>query len=142
MPMCAHTTVLDYLEEIIQINHITLIHVSGTIYDPDVVNSQKRVIIINRSFQTSFSYYFRIAHEISHLLSDRQHDTYNFSQLSKSTAEKQANLQGIKILADYYFTDEQSQKARWERRFAFIETFKLGPLTHLVEKVLNPIKKQ
>ncbi|MEX0381318.1 ImmA/IrrE family metallo-endopeptidase [Leuconostoc sp. MS02] len=136
--MSAYNSVIDYLEDIIQFNHMTLIHISGSAYDPDVVNAKKKVIIINRNYQSHFSYHFRLAHEIAHLLSDTTRTTYNFSQLAKTTAEKQANLTGIKILADFYFSDNQSKKMCWERRFPFIETFGLGQLTHLVEKVLKP----
>ncbi|MGY3742679.1 ImmA/IrrE family metallo-endopeptidase [Leuconostoc inhae] len=136
--MSTYNAVTDYLENIIQNNHITLIHVSGSSTDPDVVNAKKKVIIINRHYQTHFSYHFRLAHEIAHLLSETTH-TYNFSQLSKATSEKQANLTGIKLLSDCYFSEHQSHIMRWERRFQFIETFGLGQLTHLVEHVLTPI---
>ncbi|MBZ5964636.1 ImmA/IrrE family metallo-endopeptidase [Leuconostoc gelidum subsp. gelidum] len=135
--MSTYNSVINYLENIIQTNHITLIHISCSSYDPDVVNTQKRAIIINRNYQTHFSYHFRLAHEIAHLLTETTH-TYNFSQLAKSTSEKKANLTGIKILADCYFSDHQSKIMCWERRFQFIETFGLGQLTHLVEHVLTP----
>ena len=45
----------EYLENIIDLNHITIIHLSGTTYDPDVVNIQKKAIIINNNYQSNFS---------------------------------------------------------------------------------------
>ncbi|CAM3098625.1 ImmA/IrrE family metallo-endopeptidase [Leuconostoc rapi] len=126
-----------YLENIIKANNITLIQITGDQYGPDVVSVKKKVIIMNLNYRTSFSYHFRMAHELAHLLSDAPKLTYNHSQLSKGSAEHQANLYGIKLLADYYFSEEQSKKDHWDRRFQFIETFGLSRLTHLVEKTLK-----
>lgn len=48
----------EYLEDIITLNRITIIHLSGTAYDPDVVNIQKKslslTIIINLTLAMSF----------------------------------------------------------------------------------------
>ncbi len=48
----------EYLENIIDLNHITIIHLSGTTYDPDVVNIQKKLlsltIIINLTLAMNF----------------------------------------------------------------------------------------
>lgn len=135
--MLIHSDIDAYLENIIKNNHITLIHITGDQYGPDVVSPKKKVIIMNLNYHTSFSYHFRMAHELAHLLSGEPKVTYNHSQLSRGSAERQAHLYGIKLLADYYFSEDQSQRARWDRRFQFIETFGLSRLTHLVETVLN-----
>ncbi|MBZ5985094.1 ImmA/IrrE family metallo-endopeptidase [Leuconostoc gelidum subsp. gasicomitatum] len=130
----------EYLENIIDLNHITIIHLSGTAYDPDVVNIQKKAIIINNNYQSNFSYEFRIAHELAHLLCTTSSENYNLSLLTKNDIEKQANIDGIQLLINFYFSEIASGKLRWNYRFQFISTFGLGPLTHLVEKILNPIK--
>ncbi|GMA70213.1 hypothetical protein GCM10025879_14590 [Leuconostoc litchii] len=124
-----------YLEKIITINHLTLLYIDGTTFDPDVANVQKKAIIVNKNYQTKFSIYFRIAHEISHLIYTTSNTTYTFSPLSKLSDEKEANLHAIQILADFYFSENQTH-SRWERRFQFIETFGLGQIVHLVEKIL------
>ncbi|WP_273716622.1 ImmA/IrrE family metallo-endopeptidase [Leuconostoc mesenteroides] len=126
----------NYLEQIVQKNGLTLIHIDGTELDPDVANGRKRAIIINNNYKTNFSRYFRIAHEISHLIYARSNDTYAFSPLSKLSDETEANLHAIQILVDFYFSEIPLKQKRWERRFHFIEAFGLGQITHLVEKIL------
>lgn len=126
----------NYLEQIVQKNGLTLIHIDGTELDPDVANGRKRAIIINNNYKTTFSRYFRIAHEISHLIYTRSNDTYAFSPLSKLSDETEANLHAIQILVDFYFSEIPLKQERWERRFHFIEAFGRGQITHLVEKIL------
>lgn len=104
--------------------------------DSDMSNINKRVIIFNPNFETSFSVPFRIAHEMSHILYGSSSKTYTFSPLSKKTEEIEANIHGIKILADIFFGDYYSAIQRWEYRYRFIELFDLQPITHLVEKCL------
>lgn len=104
--------------------------------DSDMSNINKRVIIFNPNFETSFSVPFRIAHEMSHILYGSSSKTYTFSPLSKKTEEIEANLHGIQILADIFFWDYYSATQRWEYRYRFIELFDLQPITHLVEKCL------
>ena len=65
----------NYLEQIVQKNGLTLIHIDGTELDPDVANGRKRAIIIKNNYKTNFSRYFRIANEISHLIYERSNDT-------------------------------------------------------------------
>ncbi|WP_223319824.1 hypothetical protein [Leuconostoc mesenteroides] len=48
----------NYLEQIVQKNGLTLIHIDGTELDPDVANGRKRAIIINNNYKTNFSRYF------------------------------------------------------------------------------------
>lgn len=126
----------NYLEQIVQKNGLTLIHIDGTELDPDVANGRKRAIIINNNYKTNFSRYFRIAHEISHLIYTRSNDIYAFSPLSKLSDKTEANLHAIQILVDFYFSEIPLKQERWERRFHFIEAFGLGQITHLVEKIL------
>jgi len=104
--------------------------------DSDMSNINKRVIIFNPNFETSFSVPFRIAHEMSHILYGSSSKTYTFSPLSKKTEEIEANIHGIQILADIFFGDYYSTTQRWEYRYRFIELFDLQPITHLVEKCL------
>ncbi len=115
---------------------ITVISMPSDSSDSDMSNINKRVIIFNPNFETSFSVPFRIAHEMSHILYGSGSKTYTFSPLSKKTEEIEANMHGIKILADIFFGDYYSTTQRWEYRYRFIELFDLQPITHLVERCL------
>lgn len=115
---------------------ITVISVASDTSNADMSNINKRVIIFNPNFKTSFSVPFRIAHEMSHILYGKSSETYTFSPLSKKDEEIKANLNGIRILADIFFADYYSRAQRWEYRYRFIELFDLQPITHLVEKCL------
>ncbi|MGO3380222.1 MAG: ImmA/IrrE family metallo-endopeptidase [Lactococcus cremoris] len=115
---------------------ITVISMPSDSSDSDMSTINKRVIIFNPNFETSFSVPFRIAHEMSHILYGSSSKTYTFSPLSKKTEEIEANLHGIQILADIFFGDYYSTTQRWEYRYRFIELFDLQPITHLVEKCL------
>ncbi|MGO0155241.1 ImmA/IrrE family metallo-endopeptidase [Leuconostoc mesenteroides] len=129
-------SISNYLDQIVQKNGLILIHIDGKELDPDVANGRKRAIIINNNYKTNFSRYFRIAHEIAHLIYTRSNDTYTFSPLSKLSDETEANLHAIQILIDFYFSEIPLKQDRWERRFHFIEAFGLGQIIHLVEKKL------
>ena len=115
---------------------IQVISMPSNSSDSDMSNINKRVIIFNPNFETSFSVPFRIAHEMSHILYGSSSKTYTFSPLSKKTEEIEANMHGIQILADIFFGDYYSTTQRWEYRYRFIELFDLQPITHLVEKCL------
>lgn len=115
---------------------ITVISMPSDSSDSDMSNINKRVIIFNPNFETSFSVPFRIAHEMSHILYGSGSKTYTFSPLSKKTEEIEANMHGIRILADIFFGDYYSTTQRWEYRYRFIELFDLQPITHLVERCL------
>lgn len=115
---------------------ITVISMPSDYSDSDMSNINKRVIIFNPNFETSFSVPFRIAHEMSHILYGSGSETYTFSPLSKKTEEIEANMHGIQILADIFFGDYYSITQRWEYRYRFIELFDLQPITHLVERCL------
>ncbi|WP_273705210.1 ImmA/IrrE family metallo-endopeptidase [Leuconostoc mesenteroides] len=115
---------------------ITVISMPSDTSNSDISNINKRVIIFNPNFETTFSVPFRIAHEMSHILYGNGSKTYTFSPLSKSTEEIEANLNGIQILADIFFDDYYSATQRWEHRYRFIELFDLQPITHLVERCL------
>lgn len=127
---------IEVLELTMQANNVKLIVVHGTTFDADLSNKSKRTVIINPNFNTTFSLPFRIAHELAHVLYGENSKTYLFSPLSKKTEETNANLLGIKLLSDIFFSEYTSNTQRWENRFNFIEVFDLHPLTHLVERVL------
>lgn len=127
---------IEVLEFTMQANNVKLIAVHGTTFDADLSNKSKRTVIINPNFNTTFSLPFRIAHELAHVLYGENSKTYLFSPLSKKTEETNANLLGIKLLSDIFFSEYTSNTQRWENRFNFIEIFDLHPLTHLVERVL------
>ena len=127
---------IEVLEITMQANNVKLIVVHGTTFDADLSNKSKRTVIINPNFNTTFSLPFRIAHELAHVLYGENSKTYLFSPLSKKTEETNANLLGIKLLSDIFFSEYTSNTQRWENRFNFIEVFDLHPLTHLVERVL------
>ncbi|WP_288503930.1 ImmA/IrrE family metallo-endopeptidase [uncultured Leuconostoc sp.] len=127
---------IEVLEFTMQANNVKLIVVHGTTFDADLSNKSKRTVIINPNFNTTFSLPFRIAHELAHVLYGENSKTYLFSPLSKKTEETNANLLGIKLLSDIFFSEYTSNTQRWENRFNFIEVFDLHPLTHLVERVL------
>lgn len=127
---------IEVLEFTMQANNVKLIVVQGTTFDADLSNKSKRTVIINPNFNTTFSLPFRIAHELAHVLYGENSKTYLFSPLSKKTEETNANLLGIKLLSDIFFSEYTSNTQRWENRFNFIEVFDLHPLTHLVERVL------
>lgn len=127
---------IEVLELTMQANNVKLIVVHGTTFDADLSNKSKRTLIINPNFNTTFSLPFRIAHELAHVLYGENSKTYLFSPLSKKTEETNANLLGIKLLSDIFFSEYTSNTQRWENRFNFIEVFDLHPLTHLVERVL------
>lgn len=127
---------IEVFELTMQANNVKLIVVHGTIFDADLSNKSKRTVIINPNFNTTFSLPFRIAHELAHVLYGENSKTYLFSPLSKKTEETNANLLGIKLLSDIFFSEYTSNTQRWENRFNFIEVFDLHPLTHLVERVL------
>lgn len=127
---------IEVLEFTMQANNVKLIVVHGTKFDADLSNKSKRTVIINPNFNTTFSLPFRIAHELAHVLYGENSKTYLFSPLSKKTEETNANLLGIKLLSDIFFSEYTSNTQRWENRFNFIEVFDLHPLTHLVERVL------
>lgn len=127
---------IEALEFTMQANNVKLIEVRGTTFDADLSNKSKRTVIINPNFNTTFSLPFRIAHELAHVLYGEDSKTYLFSPLSKKTEETNANLLGIKLLSDIFFSEYTSNTQRWENRFNFIEVFDLHPLTHLVERVL------
>lgn len=129
--------VIETLEFKMKSDHINLIEVRGAPFDADISNKSKRTVIINPNFDTPFSLPFRIAHEMAHVLYGDESKTYLFSPLSKKTEETTANLFGIKLLSDVFFSDYDSNAQRWENRFNFIEIFDLHPLTHLVERVLS-----
>ena len=50
----------NYLEQIVQKNGLTLIHIDGTELDPDVANGRKRAIIINNNYKTNLFIIFII----------------------------------------------------------------------------------
>ena len=75
------------------------------------------------------------------LLHQLSSSNYHRNYFAKVTIEKKAHIDAIQLLLDFYFADLTSQKWRWDKRFNFINTFGLGPLTHLVERLLTPIKK-
>lgn len=127
---------IEALEFTMQANNVKLIEVHGTTFDADLSNKSKRTVIINPNFNTTFSLPFRIAHELAHVLYGEDSKTYLFSPLSKKTEETNANLLGIKLLSDIFFSEYTSNTQRWENRFNFIEVFDLHPLTHLVERIL------
>ena len=127
---------IEVLEFTMQANNVKLIVVHGTTFDADLSNKSKRTVIINPNFNTTFSLPFRIAHALAHVLYGENSKTYLFSPLSKKTEETNANLLGIKLLSDIFFSEYTSNTQRWENRFNFIEVFDLHPLTHLVERVL------
>lgn len=102
----------------------------------DMSNIKKRVIILNPNFETTFSFPFRIAHEMAHVLYSTGSKTYTFSPLSKKDEEIEANIHGIQILSDIFFGDYYTENQRWEYRYRFIELFDLQPITHLVERCL------
>lgn len=102
----------------------------------DMSNIRKRVIILNPNFETTFSFPFRIAHEMAHVLYGTGSKTYTFSPLSKKDEEIEANIHGIQILSDIFFGDYYTENQRWEYRYRFIELFDLQPITHLVERCL------
>lgn len=126
----------EILNNRISESKIQVISMPSNSSDSDMSNINKRVIIFNPNFETSFSVPFRIAHEMSHILYGSSSKTYTFSPLSKKTEEIEANMHGIQILADIFFGDYYSTTQRWEYRYRFIELFDLQPITHLVEKCL------
>ncbi|WP_273705968.1 ImmA/IrrE family metallo-endopeptidase [Leuconostoc mesenteroides] len=132
----ALSEVTDIVYEKIAENNINVINISASETDSDIANINKRVIVFNPNFDTTFSVPFRLAHEMSHVLYGSRSKTYTFSPLSKSTEEIEANLNGIQILADIFFDDYYSATQRWEHRYRFIELFDLQPITHLVERCL------
>ena len=140
-PSFKSDAIQEYFERIIYQNKLTILHLHGSAYDPDVVNLNKRVIIINCNYETHFSYDFRVAHEIAHLLHQLSSSNYHRNYIAKVTIEKRAHIDAIQLLLDFYFADLTSLKWRWDNRFNFINAFGLGPLTHLVERLLTPIKK-
>lgn len=115
---------------------IKVISIPSDTSNSDMSNINKRVIIFNPNFETTFSVPFRIAHEMSHILYGNGSKTYTFSPLSKKTEEIEANLNGIQMLADIFFGDYYSATQRWEYRYRFIELFELQPIAHLVERCL------
>lgn len=128
--------VSEVLNEKIAELKITVVRIPSDISNADMSNIKKRVIILNPNFETTFSFPFRIAHEMAHILYGTGSKTYTFSPLSKKDEEIEANVHGIQILADIFFGDYYTENQRWEYRYRFIELFDLQPITHLVERCL------
>lgn len=100
--------VMTYLQYLADVNGITII-VTDQLdeYESDKCIPAINTIIINENYATKVDVAFRLAHELSHLIfGSRFSDAiYSFSIGSNRDAEREANINALKILCKYLYTD-------------------------------------
>lgn len=99
--------IISTLNDIARESDITIIQVHASASDPDVAIVEDKVIFMNKAFHTSFSYAFRLAHELAHLLNvdTSGQGAYAFSPYSRKVEERRAHEYAALILAGLFFAD-------------------------------------
>ena len=100
-------TVISKLNSIAHEFGIVIIKVNAGVNDPDVAIVEDKVIFMNISFNTRFSYIFRLAHELAHLIDGDtgSQGAYAFSPYSKKLEERHAHEFALNFLAALFFQD-------------------------------------
>ena len=82
---------------------------------PDVAFPFIRRIMMNPNYQTSYSFVFRLAHEISHILfgDDDLLPYYRFSPFFLKAEENSANTNAIRLIARIVYHDVPDEQRNW-----------------------------
>jgi hypothetical protein len=96
-------------------NNITITNIAGDVYDPDVAFTSMNVINMNPAYESKYSYAFRLAHEIGHIVEcdEDAQEVYLFSPLGKSEAEIAANHYAIKTIFHMVCDDIPYEHRNW-----------------------------
>jgi Zn-dependent peptidase ImmA (M78 family) len=105
----------DYLLSIARQNGIKVTNVATSSEGPDMAFPFASLIMMNPNSDSKYSYEFRLAHEISHILygdSDAE-AVYHFSPFALRTEERSANRHAIRLIARYMYEDTPVENRNW-----------------------------
>ena len=92
---------------------IKITKVVGDENDPDVALCKKRIININRNYESNISSVIRLAHEITHINHPHHSRLYMFSTHIRNEEERITDEQAIRIVAKLFYGDTPNECRNW-----------------------------